>query len=115
MRSRYRFTREADRDLVAILRDSKRMFGPRQRDRYAELIDRAVSLIAQDPQFTGSISRDDLNPGLRSFPVSRAAVRKGAALRVLSYRTGLMHDGSPGTVVIRILHDRMDPERHIES
>jgi toxin ParE1/3/4 len=113
MRPRYRFTPQADRDLVAILRQSARMFGPLQRRRYAELIDRAVLLVAQDPKRLGSTPRDDVSAGLRSFPITRAVGRAGAASHVLYYESGTMHDGSPGIVVIRILHDRMDPERHI--
>jgi toxin ParE1/3/4 len=113
MRPRYRFAPQADRDLIAILRDSTQMFGPLQRDRYGELIDRAVQLVAQDPQRVGSTPCDNLSDGLRSFPVTRAAGRAGAASHVLYYEMGMMQDGNPGIVVIRILHNHMDPERHI--
>jgi toxin ParE1/3/4 len=115
MRPRYRFAPQADLDLAGILRDSTRMFGPRQRDRYAELVERAVILAAQDPQRSGSTARDDLSIGLRSFPVSLAAARHGAAAHVLYYEIGVMHDGNPGIVVIRILHHHMDPRRHISD
>jgi len=91
------------------------MFGPLQRDRYAELIDRAVALIAQDPVRPGSVSQDDVAAGLRSCPVSRAAAREGAASHILYYRTEPMHDGNPGIVVIRILHNHMDPSRHLDG
>ena len=91
------------------------MFGPLQRDRYAEMIDRAVLLISQNPERPGSASQDDLAAGLRSFPVSRAAARGGAASHVLFYRVESMHDGNPGIVVIRILHNHMDPGRHISG
>jgi toxin ParE1/3/4 len=89
------------------------MFGPLQRDRYAELIDRAVLLIARDPQCLGSTARDDLRAGLRSYPIARAAGRTGAASHILYYEMGTMRDGSPGIVAMRILHDHMDPGRHI--
>jgi toxin ParE1/3/4 len=59
--------------------------------------------------------RDDLSTGLRSFPITRAAGRAGAASHVLYYERETMHEGKSGIVVIRILHDRMDPERHIEG
>lgn len=113
MRPQYRFAPQAARDLRDILRESMRMFGPLQRDRYGELIDRAVLLVAQDPRCLGSASRDDLAPGLRSFAVSRAAGRASAAVHVLYYRSEAMRDGNPGIVVIRILHDRMDASQHI--
>jgi toxin ParE1/3/4 len=89
------------------------MFGPLQRDRYGELIDRAVLLVAQDPRRPGSAARDDLAAGVRSFPVSGAAGRAGAAAHVLYYRNEVMRDGNHGVVVIRILHNHMDPGRHI--
>ncbi|WP_379956170.1 type II toxin-antitoxin system RelE/ParE family toxin [Dongia sedimenti] len=112
MRPQYRFAPQAKRDLRDILRESTRMFGPLQRDRYGELIDRAVLLVAQDPQRLGSASRDDLAPDLRSFAVSHAAGRAGAAAHVVYYRREAMRDGSPGIVVIRILHSHMDAGRH---
>jgi toxin ParE1/3/4 len=88
------------------------MFGPLQRDRYADLVARAIDLVARDPQRVGSTSRDDLMPGPRSFPVSRAAPRQGAASHVLYYELGVMRDGSSGIVVLRVLHHHMDPRRH---
>jgi toxin ParE1/3/4 len=113
MHPQYRFAPQAARDLRNILRESARMFGPLQRDRYGELIDRAVLLVAQDPRHPGSVARDYLSVGLRSFPVSHAAERAGAAAHVLYYRSEKMRDGNPGIVVIRILHNHMDAGRHL--
>ena len=110
---RYRLSRRAVADFESILRESERSFGTAQRRRYESLIAQAAVLIAQDPQRGGSKARDDIRPGLRSFRVERASGRRGAASHVLFYLVGTFDDGVPGITIVRILHDRMDPERHI--
>jgi len=110
---RYRLSRRTTADLASILEETERLFGPAQQRKYSELIIEAVKLVASDPERIGSKARDDLRPGLRSFRVEHAASRRGAASHVLFYRLEKLDDGIPGTMIVRILHDRMDPELHI--
>jgi toxin ParE1/3/4 len=105
----------ADADLVGILGYSTSRFGAQQRNRYAELIDKAAAMLADDPARPGSRSRDDLAPGVRSFPVERAARRRGAATHVLFYIVERHDpDGGADILVLRVLHERMDPTRHLD-
>jgi toxin ParE1/3/4 len=73
----------------------------------------AAELISADPNRPGSRSRDDLAPEIRSFPVERAARRRGAAAHLLYYVPGTLDDGREGVIILRVLHDRMDPARHV--
>jgi toxin ParE1/3/4 len=109
----YSYTAAADNDVEGILRYTASRFGPLQRRRYAELIDTAALMIAADPMRSGSRVRDEMAPGVRSFPVELAARRRGAAAHVLYYVQATLDDGEDGVIILRVLHERMDPTRHI--
>jgi len=104
----------ARRDLVSILRDSGRHFGPLQQERYAVLLRSAIERVADQPKCTGSKARDDILDGLRSFHLGLAARRQSAASHVLFYEQRTAAEGAGFVVILRILHDHMDPELHIE-
>ena len=104
----------ARRDLVSILRESGRHFGPLQQERYTLLLRTAIERVANEPRCTGSKARDDILDGLRSFHLGLAARRQGAASHVLFYEKRTTADGSGFVVILRILHDHMDPELHID-
>ena len=109
----YRLTEAAAQDVDDILRETGRQFGRLQRKRYAELIERAIQMVADDPERPGYRQRDDLANGVRSFHVELAARRWGAASHVLYYLRGRLGDGCEGVIIARVLHDRMEPLRHM--
>jgi toxin ParE1/3/4 len=109
----YRLTEAAASDISVILRETTRQFGPLQRRRYAALIPRAIEMAAEQPDRPGSRPRDELATGLRSLHVETAARRRGAAVHVVYYLGGLLEDGSHGIIVVRVLHERMEPLRHL--
>lgn len=115
MSTRYRLTEAADEDIVDILAESGRSFGPRQRERYALLIKKAVEWVAEESGRPGSYSREDVFPGVRSFHMEIAARRRGAASHIVYYAQGDMADGCRGIVILRILHERMDPTLHLSE
>lgn len=96
-----------------ILRETSRRFGPLQRQRYADIIGKAVRMVADDPERPGSRGRDDLAPGVRSFHLEIAARRRGAASHVLYYLRGRLDDGIEGVIIVRVLYDGMEPLRHL--
>ncbi len=112
---RYRFTEAADDDIEGILRQSATWFGPRQRDLYAQLIDRAAELISEDPERPGSRDRPELGTGIRSFHVELAAHRRGAATHNLYYLRGNLDEGNVGVIIARVLHEGMDPKLHVPA
>lgn len=109
----YRLTEAADDDIVDILRETTRQFGPLQRKRYAALIERAIEMVAEAPECPGSRQREDLAAGVRSFHIEIAAGRRGAASHVIYYLCGRLDDGRDGVIVVRLLHERMEPLRHL--
>lgn len=109
----YRLTEAAAADIADIFRGTARRFGPAQRERYAALLEMAAKLVAEVPERPGSRARDDLAPGVRSFHVEVAAGRRGAAGHVLYYLRTRFEDEREGVFVIRVLHERMEPLRHL--
>jgi toxin ParE1/3/4 len=109
----YQLTPAAERDLRDILRETRRRFGTLQQKRYARLIEHAIALVAAEPHRPGSRPRNELTAGLRSFHIELAARRRGAASHVLYYVLGMLRDGSEGVIIARVLHEAMDPGRHL--
>jgi toxin ParE1/3/4 len=109
----YRLTPAADTDIEIILRQSQQMFGPTQQQRYAALIDEAARLVAAHPERPDSRPRDDLGSGIRTFHVGLAARRRGAASHVLYFRRAKDADSGHSVAVLRVLHEAMDPKRHL--
>jgi toxin ParE1/3/4 len=100
-------------DVESILGQSQRMFGPRQRHAYAGIIGDAVDMVASDPLRPGSRNRDELSPDVRSFHLELAAGRRGGASHCLYFMTGTLDDGTDGIIIPRVLHERMEPKRHV--
>lgn len=109
----YRLTEAADADIADILRETMQQFGPVQRGRYAALIEKAIEMVAEEPERPGSRPRDDLAAGVRSFHLELAAGRRGAAAHMVYYLRGRLDDGCDGVIIARMLHERMDPLRHM--
>ena len=109
--SSYRLTRRAAADLLDILTDTARRFGPHQRDAYATLIEAAALRLAENPTRAAARPRPDLGPAVLSYHLDAAAGRPGAAAHVLYI---LPAAPPPATItILRILHHRMDPVRHL--
>lgn len=100
----------ARRDIAGILEQTAEHFGPRQHATYAALLRSALGLIADDPMRLGSKDWTGLGAGMRSFSVALAAKRRGASPHVIFY----VPDGPPGRgiLVVRVLHQAMDPMGH---
>jgi len=113
--ARYRLTDLADADIDEILTYTHREFGPRQFEAYWRLIDKAVQMIGENPMRPGSRPRDELGPGVRSFPIDIAARRNGAAAHILYYIPGALDDGAQGALILRVLSDRMEPGPRVAS
>jgi toxin ParE1/3/4 len=86
---------EARIDYTEILLYTLRTRGDRQMNEYSDQLEQAFVTIGGNPSI--GRRRDDLRPGLRSFPVGQ---------HIVFYRV----DGSDVTVV-RILHAKQDVER----
>lgn len=108
-----RLTEEAERDLTEIARYTATAFGVDQAMRYAALIEHAFALLAENPCRPASRPRDELRSGVRSMHLSRAAARRHAASHVLYYHLVAGADEALDIVILRVLHERMEPLRRL--
>lgn len=91
-------TTAARKDIINIGRFTAQQWGKRQRDKYLKQLDDAFKLLARQPE----IGRDAENiaPGYKKF-------NQGS--HIIFYRPGT----DSTIIVVRILHNSMDVERHI--
>jgi toxin ParE1/3/4 len=111
--TRLRISRAAQADLTSILKTSFEHWGEAGRARYAALLTAAMQRTAADPDGPTTKERTDLAPGVRSFHIRHARRGHGVAapVHVLYYRVA---DAST-LEIIRVLHERMDPNRHVDE
>lgn len=105
----YELTDSADRDLEEIAETTRKRFGTHQLDVYERIIERALQIVGDDPETPGSIDRSQIAPDVRLFHLELAAGRSGAAAHCLYYTTGMMSSGVVGTIILRVLHEGMEP------
>lgn len=82
---------------------------------YAAIIDRALSMIGRDPNRPGSADRTTLLPALRSFHLLLATRRRRGAAHCLYYLPRRRIGDRDRVVVVRVLHERMDPAARFPS
>ncbi len=95
--TKYRLTPAAQRDLSSIWDHTQQRWGVRQAETYLTEIRAAIERIAEDPRRGRAC--DEIREGYHRY---------GIGSHLLFYI-----DGDDGVDVIRILHQRMDPTRHL--
>ncbi|WP_260295697.1 type II toxin-antitoxin system RelE/ParE family toxin [Sedimenticola hydrogenitrophicus] len=101
-----RLSEQADRDIASILAWTDEQFGSAQADTYTETIHLALAALLAGPDLPGSKIRDDISSGIRLLHIARHG-RKGRHFLVYRSHEPLVID------VLRVLHDSMDPPKHI--
>ncbi len=109
----YETTRTADQDIKDILTKTLRRFGTLQLDIYAEIIDKGMDMIGEDPERGGSLDRSEIALGVRMLHLELAAGRRGAASHCLYFTTGRLSNGAVGTLILRVLHEGMEPKHKV--
>jgi toxin ParE1/3/4 len=105
---RIRLSDEAERDFARILAYTRDDFGLLQLDVYRGTLIAAMAELEAGPDVLGSLSRDEIHPGLRTLHVARKG-RRGRHLIMYRARPDRIID------VVRILHDAMDFARHVPT
>lgn len=107
-RWRIRLGAAAEVDFANILKWTTETFGPRQSRVYRDVLVQAIGELADGPDVVDSRARDEIMSGLRTLHVARRG-RRGSHF--------LMYRAAPDSTIeiVRILHDRMDLQRHIPS
>lgn len=96
---RYEFAEQAERDLEAITDYTLERWGSAQAVKYLDGLEERARTLAVNPGL--GVRRDSLIEGLISFPYGSHIL----------YYLKQPH----GITIIRILHQRMDPKRHIST
>lgn len=110
-----RFTRDADADIVDILRYTRDEFGLSQAATYKGIMGRAFDMIESDPMRVGSRALEQFGPRVRQLHLGSAAGRKSRAALIVIYHVGERHGTACTITMLRILHERMDPDLHLGS
>jgi toxin ParE1/3/4 len=112
--ARYRLSEPAKADIGAILQRSEDLHGKKARTRYRACLSAALRRVAAEPEALSTIDRTALFPGVWSFHLRHSRNESLEApvtnpVHVIFFRV------TPSGVIeiIRVLHDRMQPERHI--
>jgi toxin ParE1/3/4 len=107
-RWRVRLGAAAEVDFANILKWTTENFGTRQARVYRDILVHTIGELADGPDVAGSRARDEILAGLRTLHVARHG-RRGSHF--------LMYRARPNSVieVVRILHDRMDVQRHVSD
>lgn len=113
MRLRLRLTWLADADIESILRETHLQFGPRQFNRYARIMSTALDMLAENPHRPSVRDRPDIRKGIHSFSLRFAAKRRAAASHSIYFRISTDGNGTPELVILRVLHERMEPKRSL--
>ncbi len=96
---KYQLTEEASRDVEGILEYSVKNFGVVQTEHYFAALKECIELIADNPQI--GHSAEDILHGYLRFPHES---------HVIFYKI------FPSSIlVVRILHECMDPNRHMKK
>lgn len=90
-------TSDAERDLVDIYLYGIGNFGRAQAERYAEMLSRTIAIAAENPSFGADYGF--VREGLRRYECAPHAI--------------YYHPTEKSILVLRILHGRMDPGRHL--
>ena len=96
---KYQLTDKADKDVEEILEYSVMNFGAKQAQHYFEALKECIELLADNPEI--GHSADEILPDYLRFPFES---------HVIFYKVF-----SSSILVVRILHESMDPERHIKQ
>ena len=105
---RVRLGAAAELDFANILKWTTETFGARQSRVYRDTLVQAIGELTGGPDVAGSKSRDEILSGLRTLQVAQHG-RRGSHF--------LIYRAAPERTIeiVRILHDRMDLQRHVPS
>lgn len=108
--ARFRISAPARVDLAQILATSFERWGESGQQRYAALLAASMRAIARDPAGPITRARAELASGIRSLHLRQARGARGVKdpVHVIFYRMDV-----DIVEVIRVLHERMDPTRHV--
>lgn len=115
MAADFRLSQSALSDLDRILDDSQRAFGDAARLRYEALISAALRHAAQSRDSVGFKSRPEVGEGVLSWHIANSVWRSTGGRVGRPRHILLCRWEGTRLAVARILHDTMEPTRHLDS
>jgi toxin ParE1/3/4 len=109
---KYRLSRRAETDIFFILRNTRKQFGPAQVLAYAEIINRGLARLTDACALPAGVDRSDIDTGVKSYHLELAAKKRGGASHILYFKE-IDAGGAPELVVLRVLHEAMEPRRRL--
>lgn len=103
-----RLTSRAEQDFIEIVQWTADNFGPQQAAVYTETLSLAISELAEGPEVFGAKRRNEISNGILTLHVARQG-RKGRHFVIFRIGDATTID------VLRLLHDSMDPVRHLPT
>ena len=110
---RFRLTVDADADITSILRTTARLFGEGQVREYARIIALGIDKVAENPLRPASVDASWIRQGVRLYHLEHAAGRRHGAAHPLFYNIARVCGEEDELVVLRVLHERMQPKRRL--
>jgi toxin ParE1/3/4 len=110
---RFRLTVDADADVARVLRTTARLFGKAQVRACAKIIALGIERVAEDSKRAASMDASWIREGVRLYHLEHAAGRQRGASHVLFYKLFKNSEGADELVVLRVLHERMQPKRRL--
>ncbi|QXH37841.1 type II toxin-antitoxin system RelE/ParE family toxin [Pseudomonas sessilinigenes] len=107
-------SKQARTDVIDILRYTEVRFGEGARRRYQSLLQNTFRSLGEEPERLGSVTREEISPGLRSLHLffCRSENTEGRVVRprhIVFYRS----NEDQVVEVVRVLHDAMELTRHL--
>lgn len=97
-------------DLDNILENTLEQFGTIQLGRYTDQIQSAIRELEEEGCNAPLLkSRSDIRPGIATYPIARLGKTSPHKLYLRIEKAA----NEPTVVILRILHQRMDPEAHL--
>ncbi|WP_372698328.1 type II toxin-antitoxin system RelE/ParE family toxin [Arthrobacter sp. JSM 101049] len=111
----YRVSRAAQADIASILGWSNEQFGEEARQRYEKLIVAAIRDAARTPDNVGHLARPELGRCVFFWHLCRSRATSTGG-RVRQPRHFLLCRRDDDLLVVgRVLHEAMDPQRHLQA
>ena len=104
-----RLSATAEADYQQILRWTVKNFGLAQAQGYANTLSSALTALHAGPEIIGAKLREDIGRHIRTLHVARNG-HKGR--HFVMFRVSTVQ-GQKVIDVLRLLHDSMDPQRHV--
>ena len=108
-----RQTKPSSKDIDDIWDYTARTYDIEQANAYMGLLDQAFRDIEKDPDGPTSQEHPELGPRVRSYRIELSKERSGADIKSPRHIVFYTLEYEAEIVVLRVLHDRMDPTLHL--